>query len=135
MALYFNDQGLQDEDGVFYPVSWQKVLEECLKHPFNTISVSIIIFESIEKVVREKVVRNNYNQSMFYCWLERNVQADVRYNIIKQEKIAKDNELRKARKKNSLIIRNRKGTNIELDKRDKESMRRYYKTKSSLMIK
>ena len=90
MAIRFGEHCLMDENGKVYLISYRELLEECLKHPFNTPSISTIIIETIKRLTGETIIGNRYNDKPLYRWLEKKIQADSRYQQAKKEKREKD---------------------------------------------
>lgn len=115
MALYFNERGLHYEDGRLFLISYREILEECLKGPFKTVSISTIIFDTIRRMTGMKVIKRNYNQSPVYRWLEKRISQDSRYKIAKQYKVDRDNVYRMFKKEHEKKMRELRGLNRNLD--------------------
>ena len=102
MALRFGNYCLRDERGKIFIVPPKRLLEECLNSSFDDLSISNIIFSSIEKATGERIVRSKgYNSSILYQWLEKKVWGDSRYQQhkkLKEEKWVKRREASKEAK-------------------------------------
>ena len=129
MALYFNEKGLRNDDGTIFLISYRELLNECLKHPYNTVSISEIIFGTIHKVTGMKIIKKNYNKSKLYQWLEKRIRQDPRYIETKQIVFERDSRKRQLRKEYEEKKRHMKGFNMQLDYMEKK--RSKYKPKKS----
>ena len=91
MAIKFGERCLIDENGKVFLISYRKLLAECLEHPFNTLSISSVVIETIEDMTGEHVIRKKYNDKPLYRWLERHIQPDEKYQKFKKS-IHQNNE-------------------------------------------
>lgn len=98
MAIKFETRSLKDENGKVYLISYKKVLEECFKHPYDTISIATIVYETIEKMTGERIIGNMHNGKPLYIWLEKHIKADERYQRQKELKVERDNRIREQRR-------------------------------------
>ena len=129
MALYFNERGLRYDDGKIFLISYQKLLEECLKHPYNTVSISAIIFSTVNSMTGKKIIKGKYNQSKLYQWLEQQIRQDPRYIQAKQVKYEQDSMKRQYKKEYEKKMKQVKGINKQLEYIEKKRAR--YKLSSS----
>lgn len=129
MALYFGKVGLLEcETDTPIIVSNMELLNECLNHPYNTIKVSRIIFDSVTKITGEKVSpKIGYNQSLLYCWLEKCIHADLRYAGVK-EKVMKQSEMIRKKEKEYRISQKKTEYSEEITRYERKKMLRYYRS-------
>lgn len=115
MAIYFYERGLRYEDGKIALIPYRQILEECLKEPFETISISSLIFAAINKISGMKVIKRNYSKSLLYKWLERRICQDSKYKQAKEIKIRERQETRIFEKEYKERMKNSKGFNTQLE--------------------
>lgn len=115
MALYFYERGLRYEDGKIALIPYRQILEECLKEPFETLSISSIIFTAVNRITGMNVIKSNYHKSLLYQWLERQICQDSKYKQAKEIKIQTEKELRMLEKEYKARTETFKGFNRQLD--------------------
>ena len=125
MALRFTSVSLEDENGNIYLISYNELLQECLNHPYDTIKVSRIVMETVNKMTGERVIPRGYNQSKMFCWLESKIHKDPRYitakeNIMQQSKKQREGEKRCRQAKMT-------ATSEEIEKKKRLEMLSYYR--------
>lgn len=129
MALYFGKIRILDcETDTSILVSNIELLNECLSHPYDTIKVSRIIFDSVTKITGEKVSpKIGYNQSLLYCWLERCIHEDSRYMKAK-EKVMEQSEAIRKKEKEYRISQKKTEYSEQATKYERKKMLRYYRS-------
>lgn len=124
MALRFCDYCLRDENGKIFLISYWELREACLRNPFKDLSISNIIFETVNRLTGEKVIRNGYSHCGMYVWLEKAIQSDVTYQATKSMILAKRKCISDAGKRQKICNRYTRGYNLQVEKSCKK--RGYY---------
>ena len=116
MALRFCDYCLRDENGKIFLISYRELREACLRNSFKDLSISNIIFETVNKLTGEKVIRREYSHCRMYLWLEKAIQSDVTYQAIKSKAMAKRKCISDASKEQKMRNQFAKGYNLQIEK-------------------
>lgn len=128
MALRFTKSCLKDERGKVFLISYRSLLEECLKHPMEELSIYKCVCETIERLTGEKVIKYAYNKSLLFRWLEKNIQKSDVYISRKKQLVQKGVKYRESVKEYQEKQKKRKAQNNELDKIELKIQRRYYRS-------
>lgn len=128
MALYFTKTVLKDENGKVFLISYRSLLEECLKHSMEELSIYKIVFETIERLTGEKVKKHEYNASLLFRWLEKNIQKSDVYISRKKQLTQKSLDYKESIKNYQERKKHMKAFNVELDRKEAKIQRRYYRS-------
>ena len=77
---YFDAEGLKYQDGTLVELPYATLRDACLAYDGENLRISSIIFQMLEYLLGEPLVRNaTYSKNMLYRKLEEAIQKDPKY--------------------------------------------------------